>query len=233
MSNRKVLVTETNLEDIATAIRARRKVSDSYYPREMAEAIMGIEGDEPELEAISIVANGTYRPSGGVDGFNVVFAEVPTLEAVITDDAIVLTGDAASVSDDAVVIGSGEYIHKRVTENGTYQAADDGVSGYSGVTVDVAKNVREKVITVSGDYDAAVDGLDGYSRVSVRVGNVIWSAEAIVDGEYPFAAVESALNLGDMTFFVEAEEATLPRAEVEAAFALNTLIWTAEAREEE
>ena len=204
MSNRKVLTTETNFEDIASAIRFKNRSNALYRPGEMAEAIRQIEA-EPELEAVSIAANGTYRPSDGMDGFNVVFAEVPTLEAVITDDAIVLTGDPASVSGDAIVIG-GVYIHKRVTANGTYQAADDDVSGYSGVTVDVAANVGEKVIASNGDYEAGADLLEGYSRVSVRVGNIIWRAEAIVDGEYPFAAAQSALNMCDMAFTAEAEE---------------------------
>ena len=205
MSNRKVLITETHLEDIATAIRTKLKTGDRFFPREMAGAILGIQGDPPELEAIRIIANGTYRPSGGVDGFDVITAAVPTLEAVITDDAIVLTGDPASVSGDAIVIG-GAYIHKRVTANGTYQAADDGASGYCGVTVDVAANVGEKVIASNGDYEAGADLLEGYSRVSVRVGNIIWRAEAIVDGEYPFAAAQSALNMCDMAFTAEAEE---------------------------
>lgn len=40
----KVLVTESYLEDIADAIRAKTGDSDTYKPSEMAEAIMGISG---------------------------------------------------------------------------------------------------------------------------------------------------------------------------------------------
>ena len=205
MSERRVLLTERHLENIAGAIREKLASHESYRPGDMAAAIREITGDEPELEAISIAANGRYTPSAGMDGFNVVFAEVPTLEAVITGDAIALTGEPASISEDAIAIG-GEYIHRRVTENGTYQAADDGAAGYSGVTVDVAANVGEKVITSNGDYEAGVDGLEGYSRVSVRVGDMIWSAEAIVDGDYPFAAAESAFDLSLMDCSSEIEE---------------------------
>ena len=158
MSNRKVLVTETHLENIATAIRTKNGQSDSYTPGEMAAAIRAIE-TEPELEAISIVTNGTYRPSQDVDGFNVVFADVPSLNAYFENDDIVLSGEMVTEQGDTVVVMDGRIIHKTITQNGTYQAEDDGAEAYSGVTVNVDNRLGEKTITSDGDYDAAADGL--------------------------------------------------------------------------
>lgn len=204
MSNRKVLITETNLEDIATAIRAKRKVSDSYYPREMAAAIRAIE-TEPDLEAISIVANGRYTPSEGVDGFSSADVNVPSLNAYVTEDAIVLTGSKVTEQDDTVNISDGRIIHKSITQNGTYQAEDDGAEAYSGVTVNVDNRLGEKTITSDGDYDAAADGLNGYRRVSVRVGSIRRITNAGKNDNYPCVKTESVFSsLGAFQWTAEA-----------------------------
>ena len=204
MSNRKVLVTETHLENIATAIRTKNGQSDSYTPGEMAAAIRAIE-TEPELEAISIVTNGTYRPSQDVDGFNVVFADVPSLNAYFENDDIVLSGEMVTEQGDTVVVMEGRIIHKAIIQNGTYQAEDDGAEAYSGVTVNVDNRLGEKTITSDGDYDAAADGLNGYRRVSVRVGSVRRLTQAGKNNNYPCVKTESVFaSLGDFRWTAEA-----------------------------
>lgn len=57
----KVLITESYLEDIADAIRVKAETSDTFFPSEMASAIMGIDttGFIPTGE-IPITSNGTY-----------------------------------------------------------------------------------------------------------------------------------------------------------------------------
>ena len=58
-----------------------------------------------------------------------------------------------------------------VTENGAYNAADDGLEGYSVVTVNVPDTpavVEELNVTENGEYTPG-DGVDGFSRVTVNV----------------------------------------------------------------
>lgn len=60
---------------------------------------------------------------------------------------------------------------KKITEEGTYKASDEGVYGYSEVQVDVtgSGSVHGKRITQNGTYKAEDDGYIGYSKVKVNV----------------------------------------------------------------
>lgn len=67
---------------------------------------------------------------------------------------------------------AGDYVRlsaKTFRENGEYYAADDNVTGYKSVKVNVRPNTSSKSITVNGTYTAADEGIDGYSRVTVNV----------------------------------------------------------------
>ena len=206
MSDRRVLLTERHLEDIAAAIREKRGSRDAYLPGDMANEILLIEGEVPTLEPLNATANGQYVPGEGVDGFDGATVAVPTFTAAVNDRTLILTGDGVTVNGNAITIDGPRFIQRHITQNGAYFPADDDASGYSGVTVDVSPNTAEKAIASNGDYDAASEGLDGYSRVSVRVGNVAWLAEAVVNAAYPFAAVDSAFILDIFTFSTEASE---------------------------
>ena len=235
MSDRRVLLTERHLEDIAEAIREKLASHDTYLPGEMADAILQITGDDPVLEPLTAMRNASYAPGAGVDGFDAVNVAVPTFTASVEADTIVLTGDAVTVEDDTVVIANGSgFIHKNITANGTYQASDDNADGYSGVTVDVEANLGEKSITQNGDYDASVDGLDGYSSISVRVGNMAWVATAIVDSEYPYAEPVGTFALNALTCSAEVEETqNYPYADVLATLDINAFDFASEAQEVE
>ena len=58
----KVLITEQYLDDIADAIRVKAETTDTFFPSEMAQAIMGIDttGFTP-TGTIPITSNGTYN----------------------------------------------------------------------------------------------------------------------------------------------------------------------------
>lgn len=72
-----VRVTESSLEDIADAIRAKLGVQTEYKPGEMAAAIQSIPtGGSAVLEHLSVTENGTYTPGAGVDGFDQVTVNV-------------------------------------------------------------------------------------------------------------------------------------------------------------
>lgn len=58
----KVIITESYLEDIADAIRTKKVTQDTYYPSEMADAILSISGGGIiPTGTIEITTNGTYN----------------------------------------------------------------------------------------------------------------------------------------------------------------------------
>ena len=93
-------------------------------------------------EELSVIKNGTWEPSAGVDGFSKVTVNVPDIPAVVCP--------------------------LEVAENGTY-IAPVGVDGYSPIVVDVKPATDELTITENCTRIAADEGLDGYSKVIVNV----------------------------------------------------------------
>lgn len=83
------------------------------------------------------------------------------------------TADMGSAVD-SITTGSGTestFTTKDITENGTYNAStDDGVDGYSSVSVNVVPPVAEKTFTENGVYYATNDEVYGYNKVTVNVG---------------------------------------------------------------
>lgn len=106
----KKLYEESNISAIASAIRSKNGLSDTYTVSDMASAILSIETD-PVLESLNVSVNGSYAPGAGVDGFSQVVVSVP--------------GSA------------GILISKTISENGTYDALDDYADGFSQVVVSV------------------------------------------------------------------------------------------------
>ena len=52
---------------------------------------------------------------------------------------------------------------KTITQNGTYDASDDDLEGYSSVNVNLP--LATKSITANGNYKASDDNLEGYTEV--------------------------------------------------------------------
>lgn len=78
----KVLVTESSLEDIADAIRAKNGTENTYKPGQMAAAIEALPG-QSTLVSKSITQNGSYDPEDDdADGYSAVTVNVqPNLQA--------------------------------------------------------------------------------------------------------------------------------------------------------
>lgn len=68
---------------------------------------------------------------------------------------------------------SGGIGEKGIVANGTYNASDDNLSGYSKVVVNVptgsGATLGTKTVISNGTYNASSDSLDGYSSVTVNV----------------------------------------------------------------
>ena len=100
-------------------------------------------------------------------------------EALLTDIADVIrsklgSSDTYTPAEMAVAISqiASTLIAKTITQNGTYDPADDGADGYSSVTVNIpgAPVLVAKTIAAKGVYDPADDNADGYSLVTVTAG---------------------------------------------------------------
>lgn len=76
---------------------------------------------------------------------------------------------------------SGGIGEKGIVANGTYNASDDNLSGYSKVVVNVptgsGATLGTKTVTSNGTYNASSDSLDGYSSVTVNVSNSYSSSD--------------------------------------------------------
>lgn len=128
--------------------------------------------DKVNVTPLTVTANGTYTPPGGVDGFSSVVANIPIPEPVTEALA--------------------------VTENGTY-TPPEGVDGFSSVKVEVPEPVVESLtVTENGTY-APADGVDGFSSVTVEVQNTGGGSDKfkqMVDGTITEV---TAADLGDIT----------------------------------
>lgn len=77
-------------------------------------------GGDPTLESITITENGTFIPPTGVDGYNSITVQVPSIAPVLRE--------------------------LQVTQNGTY-TPPNGVDGYSKVEVDIPIPLPEMAVT--------------------------------------------------------------------------------------
>lgn len=107
----KKLYEESNIQDIASAIRKKNGTQNTYTTAQMANAVRAIK-TPPVLQEKTIVDNGSYTPDEGFDGFSKVTVGVPS------------GGDSAVIQP------------LSVTQNGVYNPPS-GVDGFGPVTVNV------------------------------------------------------------------------------------------------
>ncbi len=107
--------------------------------------------------------------SGGTTATNRVFlldrTVFPTITLPAGETAYIDYTLKSVITNNAGVLGT-----KTITQNGTYNALDDTLDGYSSVTVNIpAPILGTKTITQNGTYTASTESLDGYSQVTVNV----------------------------------------------------------------
>lgn len=115
----RVLVTESYLSNIGSAIREKNGLSSTYKPSEMASAILGIPNYYSDADEGKVVISGTLSVQG-----------VLSISGNGEYDTTVYSQAVVSVPP---VVGS-----KAITINGTYNASDDSLDGYSQVVVNVS-----------------------------------------------------------------------------------------------
>ncbi len=126
-------------------------------------------GREPVVQSLNVTANGTYNAPSGVDGYDPV-----TVNVLST------------------------LVEKTITQNGTYDPADDNADGYSSVTVNVAECVvlsgtSAPSANIGNDedlyvqyYDASADTNHSYGTTEIfRKENGTWVeySRPITNGE--------------------------------------------------
>lgn len=85
----------------------------------------------------------------------------------------------------AVITNNGGAVGtKSITANGTYNALNDNLDGYSTVTVNVQALLGTKSITSNGTYNASGDSLEGYSSVTVNVTPNVGTKNISTNGTY-------------------------------------------------
>ena len=119
----KVLVTESSLNDIAEAIRAKNGTGNTYKPGQMAAAI-ALLPDEPTLITKSITANGTYdAENDNADGYSEVTVNVPNTYTAGDEGKVVSNGALVAQTARAT----------EITANGTYDTTEN-----NSITVNVS-----------------------------------------------------------------------------------------------
>lgn len=129
----KKLYEETNIQDIANAIREQNGTQNQYTVAQMPAAVRAIHS-QSQLETLNADHNGDYVPGIGMDGFSSVHVNVPSITPVLQE--------------------------KTATVNGIV-TPDTGYDGLSKVTVNVNSGLQAypaiKVRTYStGNNDAAL-----------------------------------------------------------------------------
>lgn len=140
------------------------------------EVIVEVHDDDMTLDSLTVTANGTYQPTGGVDGYDRVTVNVP--ERIPVTESLSVTangqyepsGGADGFSDVTVQVPERvpDIEGLSVTANGTYTAEGDG---YNPVTVSVPERIpvtESLSVTENGTYEPD-SGVDGYDHVTVAV----------------------------------------------------------------
>lgn len=133
----KVLVTESYLEDIADAIRAKRGVNTTYKPGQMASAIEGIETGITPTGTVSITQNGTTD----VTNYASASVNVPNSYSAEDEEKVVLNGELVAQTARAL----------QITQNGTYDTTNN-----NSVTVNVSGGVATAFTRVTSVVTGAI-----------------------------------------------------------------------------
>ena len=116
----------------------------------------------------TITKNGTYTAAdSGVSGFSSVSVNIPLTSKDITSNGAYVNSGGGWNTLNVNVPDPHTFTSRTINSNGTYNASDDNVSGFSSVNVNVPLGVHTAI--ENGTYYASNEGLAGFSRFDVCV----------------------------------------------------------------
>lgn len=139
MDEKRYVVREQSLKNLADVVREKIGTNTQYDIDEMVTAIDGV--GMPELEELNVTENGEYNPTKY--GYSKVTVDVqPELEELSVVENGEYTPDAYGYSKVSVNIPDPPLEELSITENGVYEPS---VYGFSKVTVNtpVYRNFEE------------------------------------------------------------------------------------------
>lgn len=113
-----VTINDTNLKDIANAIREKNRTADTYTPNEMASAISNIESGINPSGELNIVENGTYNVTNYATANVNVEVEVPTGTLNIGVNGVYDVTEYASVNVNVEGSGGSKYAPRYISFSG-------------------------------------------------------------------------------------------------------------------
>lgn len=131
INNVKALISTSKLTNLANAIRNKTGEVKSYTIDEMIEKINGMESSV--LTSLNVTTNGTYTPESGVDGFDRVSVDVPTLNLNEISDQSAVYGDV--VLDSATKIRAYFFRSANINNIVAPLATEIGDSAFKGSTL--------------------------------------------------------------------------------------------------
>ena len=164
----KVIITDTNLVNIANAIRAKNGTQNTYYPSQMANAITNLPsgGNVQANKTVTPVSEGlTVTPDAGYDSLaqvtvsgdvNLVSSNIRKGASIFNVNGTAETGDTSRLQAKTVNPSSSQQV---VTP-------DTGYTGLSQVTVGA---VSSSTLTVSANGTYEASGGTFYSTVVVDI----------------------------------------------------------------
>lgn len=133
-----------------------------------------------------------------------VLANFQSKTVIPTTEQQIVRADSGYDGLEQVTVEKINLSNKTITENGTYNAENENIDGYSSVEVNVQPTLQEKSVTITenGTTEVLADhGYDGLAKVSIEVNvqdsrllNAIKGLNSYNTSNYPFELTEDMFD---------------------------------------